>query len=902
VFDLHEMAGDPVTGSAGCARPTQPALSVSPQCGSFDLSWFPVPGIDHYEVFRTELIEDQSYFPVATLAPSETTYSDTEVAPGIDYWYVVMAVNSAGCESKIENPVAGTLQAQPILSLVAAVEDDEPMGNRSGFADPGEDVDLYLTLGNFGQSTETLLSGTVISTTPGVTFPLDTTDFDDLAPGATGVNLDPLRFTTDDFQIGCGDILSFRLVPNGASGCDAETSYFDVTLGQSVVEHFDDFETDQGWQFDAVNSTAESGDWILGDPEATDYQPGDDVTPGGTQAWFTASNPDNENAFDDIDNGVVILLSPLFDLSGVDNAEVSYYRWFALNSPGTDVGDFFKADVSEDGGQSWVNMETLGTDDPAPLWIQRRFALGQFIALTDEVQFRFQAADGTGQGSVVEAALDEFKIDRFQCDSTPACFDEPTFAGLGSAAPGGSCAEIDLAWQSASSNCLDAEISYNVYRDTSPGFTPGPANLVVQGLAGLGMTDSLLDPGQTYYYIVRAYDSRSGEDGNFVELSAVPPSGPDVSAPMFSGLQSVSAGVGCGETVLSWTAGLESCSVPVTYDIYRATDPGFTPGPANLVATTFVTTYVDAALPPGVEHTYVVRARDAAGNTDTNSIHVTAGAGALDATVFETAFEPDDAGWSVVAPNDATAGNWEWGDPSGTSYQPENDATADGVNCWITGLAPSPGNGDVDGGTTTLLSAQYNMAAMVNPLVHYSRWFTNDRGGSAGDLTDNFLIEVSNDDGGSWTTLESIGAGTPLEWLEVDATLPIAATDEMRFRFTTADLGGGSLVEAGIDDFSLIDVGQGCDGCGFGFPTVCNVHIFRSGDDIIVNWGVNTGQRVVVYNVTGCGEATRLGTVDGGTFFVHEGAALADEPFNYRVSSVNRCGEELSFCGSNDCP
>jgi hypothetical protein len=446
-------------------------------------------------------------------------------------------------------------------------------------------------------------------------------------------------------------------------------------------------------------------------------------------------------------------------------------------------------------------------------------------------------------------------------------------------------------------------IIYNVYRSTQQGFTPGPENLVMAGLDVLSVTDVLLEPGQTYYYIVRARDLRSGEDSNMVEIGAVPPATPDTSAPIFDGVESVISGGFCGETVIDWSAALESCNLPVAYDIYRSTDPGFTPGPENLVATTFGTDFADVSLPPGVDHTYVVRARDAAGNADPNNVHMTATATALDATIFETAFEPNNAGWSVTDPNDATEGNWQWGDPVGTPYQPNDDATPNGVNCWITGLAAGASNGDVDDGTTTLISARYNMAAMVNPVVGYTRWFTNDQGGSPGDPTDTFRIEVSNDDGANWTMLEEIGAGTPLAWVPVEVPISVAATTDMRFRFTAADLGQGSLVEAGIDDFSLIDAGQGCSGpvCNFNPPNICTIHVDRSGDDIVVSWSTDPGRQVIVYNVTGCDEEMRVGTVDGGTSFVHEGAALSSEPFNYRITSVNNCGEEMPICGTTDC-
>jgi len=187
-------------------------------------------------------------------------------------------------------------------------------------------------------------------------------------------------------------------------------------------------------------------------------------------------------------------------------------------------------------------------------------------------------------------------------------------------------------------------------------------------------------------------------------------------------------------------------------------------------------------------------------------------------------------------------------------------------------------------------------------VVRYSRWFTNDKGGSPGEATDTFKIDVSNDDGGSWTPLEEIGAGTPLEWVAVELPLPIAATSQMRVRFIAEDQGSGSLVEAGVDDFSLVDPGQGCNSCGPEID-VCSITVSLSGDDVVLSWTGFPGRRISVYNVTGCGEMVKLGTTEN-LSFVHENAALSPEPFNYRVTVVDDCGVEqpLDSCFPLDCP
>lgn len=893
-FDAHGIAGIAVGASTACTRPTQPTLAATPGCDSVELSWTAVAGVSGYSIFRSELLVDRGFYPVADVTPAETTYSDTEVAPGVDYYYVVMSMASDGCESTVENPVQANLVSQPVLTATAIVATDEPQGNRSGFADPGEAVDVMVTLENIGTLDSTSVVGTLTSITAGVTL-LDGVDgWPAIAVGGQADNTGVLRFETDDQILECGDTVRFQLSPSDSSLCLSESSFMDISLGDRVATIQDDFETDQGWSHDAINSTATSGMWTLGDPDGTTFQPEDDVSDPGTQAWFTAPNAGGLGT-DDVDNGVVILLSPNFDLSGQTRAILSYYRWFANRDLGEDVGDFFAVDVND--GSGWVNLETLGTNQSAASWTRKEFALHDFIALTSTVRIRFQAADGPATGNLIEAAVDEFRIDEPVCDSTPACFIEPTFNGLQTVVSGSSCGEVDLTWLAATSNCINATLSYNVYRSTTPGFTPGPGNLVATGLTTTLFNDQQLDPGTTYYYIARAFDSRSGEDTNTIQLSAAAPTTPDVAAPIFAGLETLASGGACGETLLGWSSAQESCSGPVAFQVYRATDPGFTPGPTALIGSTLSLGFVDAALTPGASVTYVVRAVDQDGNEDTNNARLTVGAGALDLTLTTVDFEPDDGGWSVVAPNDATTGNWQWGDPEGDGPNPEDDNTPlPGVNAWITGLsatAPGGGNNDIDGGTTTLLSATYDLASAVDPEVRYARWFTNDQGSNPGE--DFFDIEVNN--GSGWTFLEQVTGG-PLAWVDVAIALDgiVAPTAQMQFRFTARDLGaGGSIVEAGVDDFVLVDRGQGCSGCALPVQIVGAISVDRSGDDVVLDWTADpvSATRYIVYKLGGSafGESIAIGTTDTKSF-VHAGAALTGEDFFYRVTAVDACANE----------
>ncbi len=169
--------------------------------------------------------------------------------------------------------------------------------------------------------------------------------------------------------------------------------------------------------------------------------------------------------------------------------------------------------------------------------------------------------------------------------------------------------------------------------------------------------------------------------------------------------------------------------------------------------------------------------------------------------------------WSVGdAGDNATTGVWTRLDPNGTwsgsiPVQPENDHTAaPGVNCFVTGNT-SPGGGqgdnDVDGGKTTLFSPIYDLSGVPNARVRYFKWYCNDTGSSPG--ADVWQVHVSDDAGGSWAMIESTTTSNH-SWNMVETDLEgiISLTSQVKFRFIAADEGSGSIVEAGVDDFSIV--------------------------------------------------------------------------------------------------
>ncbi|MCA9243132.1 MAG: choice-of-anchor B family protein [Phycisphaerales bacterium] len=170
-----------------------------------------------------------------------------------------------------------------------------------------------------------------------------------------------------------------------------------------------------------------------------------------------------------------------------------------------------------------------------------------------------------------------------------------------------------------------------------------------------------------------------------------------------------------------------------------------------------------------------------------------------------------DTGWTAGAPGDtATTGIWERVTPIGSAAQANEDATpGSGGVCFVTQQAVGAvGDHDVDGGFTNLISPAYDLSDTADPYVSYARWYDNSRGGDAHN--DTFLVFISDNDGATWTPLETVGpagSGTVGGWIRVSFRVSdvVALTDKVRLRFEASDLGAGSLIEAGVDDVRITD-------------------------------------------------------------------------------------------------
>jgi hypothetical protein len=175
-------------------------------------------------------------------------------------------------------------------------------------------------------------------------------------------------------------------------------------------------------------------------------------------------------------------------------------------------------------------------------------------------------------------------------------------------------------------------------------------------------------------------------------------------------------------------------------------------------------------------------------------------------TIFIDDFETD-LGWTVSGPVSGTAsGEWERGIPEGFGDRGDPIADADfSGSAFLTGNAP--GNTDVDGGQTILTSPTFMMASTPEAIISYARWYDNTGAGTGTNPgLDVFTVEISNNNGGSWSLVETVGPMSEESvggWFSVEHRVAdfVTPTNQIQVRFIAEDIGEGSVVEAAIDQF-----------------------------------------------------------------------------------------------------
>lgn len=209
--------------------------------------------------------------------------------------------------------------------------------------------------------------------------------------------------------------------------------------------------------------------------------------------------------------------------------------------------------------------------------------------------------------------------------------------------------------------------------------------------------------------------------------------------------------------------------------------------------------------------------------TDGSTAPFAASVGVNTVIVYDDA--ETDIGWTVSGT--ATDGQWDRGVPAGDGTRGDPLVDGDGSGAaWLTDNLL--GNSDVDSGTTILTSPTLD-ASHPDSVISYWTWLSNDTGASPGE--DPLTVEVSDNNGATWTTLEVIGpdgaqAGGGWFFHTFAVADFVATTNQFRIRFTAIDQGNGSVVEAGVDGVGITAFACDDAGCAADFNNDGELNFF----------------------------------------------------------------------------
>jgi len=195
---------------------------------------------------------------------------------------------------------------------------------------------------------------------------------------------------------------------------DAGTVSFTIPIESGT--YYDDFILDYGW---GASGNAGSGFWERGFPIETEYNgnasnPGDDVPGDFGDDCYVTGNGGGSAGSDDVDDGAVALISPLFNLLTYADPHINYYRWF-FNDGGQGSPDDEMV-ITLSNGIETVFLEQIDASESSSQWTFRNFRVLDYLTPTNTMQFTIETSDQSGTGHLVEGGLDLFRV----VDSLPS--------------------------------------------------------------------------------------------------------------------------------------------------------------------------------------------------------------------------------------------------------------------------------------------------------------------------------------------------------------------------------------------------------------------------------------------------------------------------------------------------
>lgn len=427
---------------------------------------------DNAEFFIRRYDEDPKVYPEDLVGQVHAdgeiicgAWYDTHLLMGAD-WSQTMALFVAaygGMQAETPNGNEGEAFVEVLIDVLEADDDDGNLTNGTpngtailqGFAIHGISLFSNVAIGHEPEAYTSEETPITITAEADIQFPLNLVQFfshmnlyyrtSPFSPWLTLVMEDngDGTFSADIPAQPMGTVVEYHfgivddfgavstITPFSANQVQNPNLPFNTMVGVTpvLVDDQDDFSDFGFWQLGLPEDNATTGEWEStipvgsfsngpGDP-ASICAPDEDHTPGdGLFCFLTgvSPGPDAGIGSNDVDGGSTTLQSEDIDLSDMLDPVMSYWRWY-VNAPasGANPGaDWWQVAVSDDGGDTWVEVEETLTQDIS--WRRNAFRIQEYVGLTDAFRIRFVASDSLrlGQeydgGSLIEAAVDDLVI------------------------------------------------------------------------------------------------------------------------------------------------------------------------------------------------------------------------------------------------------------------------------------------------------------------------------------------------------------------------------------------------------------------------------------------------------------------------------------------------------------
>ncbi len=304
----------------------------------------------------------------------------------------------------------------PAVEYVSMSIDDSQGGNGNGKLDPGETVELVVTLHNAGSSSALALSGSLSESDAFLSISDNLGYWGDIAPDASADNSADAFTIEADSSCPMGYAASTQLNLSAGGGYSA-TINLQMIVGDRVVFHYDDLAVDLGWT--GLGGTAE---WAIGSPAGGGGDPSQDHSPT-TDNKVLGNDLTSSGTYSNSISGTQWATSPIIDCSDYSSIQLRFHRWLGVESSSYD-----HAYLEVYNGTSWVQLYSSGATMQETAWNEQFHDLSQYADNNPDFRIRFGL--GPTDGSEVYSGwnIDDIELKGYYQGSggTPAMALEPT--------------------------------------------------------------------------------------------------------------------------------------------------------------------------------------------------------------------------------------------------------------------------------------------------------------------------------------------------------------------------------------------------------------------------------------------------------------------------------------------